>query len=317
MSGTHEAWPVHLFKGAGAGTLLGLVLVGSSSAAPLAPPIRAMIETAFRGNDGATIAAVLDIARKTAPESLDDIQALEAGFKNRAALARSEKQRAARERLAEAGPLSLWKGELEFGGSQSRGSTDATALYGSAKLTREGLNWTQKFSARADYTDTARTRTAERIVAAYQPQLKFSQGSYGYGLTEFEHDRFLGYRDRFTVGVGLGLTALDEPGLKVVVDAGPAVRYARYYGRATEEQVAARAAVSARWALRPDLTISENAAVYVDRLHTTTRSTLTVGAKLLDPLEARVSYDFHFERDGPTERHRSDSVTRASLAYRF
>jgi len=287
------------------------------AAQPLPQPIRAMIETALRGNDAATIAAVIDVAKKTAPESLADIQAIEARYRRQASLAKAEKSEAARARLAAASPLSLWSGDLEFGGSRSTGSADAMQFYGAAKLSRDGLNWTQKLSTRLDYGEVEHRRTTDRFVLAYQPRLRLDQFGYGYGLAEYEHDRFLGYRDRYTVGMGLGVTAIGRPDLKVVVDAGPALRYAQYYGRATEEQLAGRAAVSAAWTLRPDLTLAEEAALYIDRLHTTARSTLSLKAKLIGPLEARVAYDVQYERDAPASRRQSDAVTRATLAYNF
>jgi len=287
------------------------------AAEPLPQPIRAMIETALRGHDAATIAAVIEVAKKTAPDSLADIEAIEAGYRRQLAAAKAAKSSEARARLAEAGPLSLWRGDLELGGSRSTGSADSMQLYGAAKLSREGLNWTQKLSTRLDYGEVGHIKTADRFVLAYQPRLKLDQASYGYALAEYEHDRFLGYRDRYTVGLGFGVTAVGRPDLKVVLDAGPTLRYAQYYGRETEEQLAGRAAVSAAWTLRPDLILSEDAALYVDRLHTTARSTLSLKAKLVGPLEARLAYDVHYERDAPASRRQSDAVTRATLAYNF
>ncbi len=152
---------------------------------------------------------------------------------------------------------------------------------------------------------------------SYQPQRRLSHIGYLYGLGEFEHDRFLGYRDRYTAGVGVGLKVADSAGLSIQLDAGPAVRDARYYERAEEIRGAVRASTSVAWSVRPDLTVSEDAAIYFDRSHTTARSTLAVDTRVFGPLKARLSYNVQYERDAPIARHQVDTVTRAGLVYGF
>ena len=204
MSGIH--WPgargrlggLTVWSGAAVGILLSLILVGSSSAAPLEPGIQAMIETAYRSDDASTIAAVLDVARKTAPDSLAEIQALAARYEHQAQLARAERRQAALDRLAQTGARALWNGEFELGGSLSTGGETAIDLYGGAKLTRESQRWTQKFRARAEYGEADQVKTKERFDAAYEPELKLDQTLFAYGLAEYGHDRFLGYRHRLT-----------------------------------------------------------------------------------------------------------------------
>ncbi|THD78524.1 MAG: DUF481 domain-containing protein [Phenylobacterium sp.] len=318
MSGPRRPWTGRaIWSGVVVGILLSFILAGSSSAAPLEPGIQAMIETAYRGGDAATVAAVLDVARKTAPDSLAEIQALESRYEHQAALVRAERLQAVRDRLAQTGARSLWSGDLELGGSQFTGGLEGFDLYAGAKATRDSLHWTQKFSGRVDYGETDNTKTKEQVDASYEPELKLDQGLFAYGAAAYAHDRFLGYRHRITASVGLGVTALDQSGLNVVVEVGSAVRYARYYTRPSEDRLGAQATVAARWTVRPNLTISEDATVYADHHHTTARSTLSLATRLFGPLEARLAYDYQFEDDGTPEGRKGDSETRATLAYSF
>lgn len=292
-------------------------LASAASASPLAPPIQAMIETAFAGSDDATITAVLNVAKKTAPESLAEIDALEA--KNLAArsAAKAAQAQADQARLGSAGWLTLWTGELELGGAQTTGSAQDTEAHLGAKLSRKGLHWTQKLNVQADYGAAARQVTTNRINAAYQSQLKLSPTGYTYGLAEYERDQFLGYRDRYTVGLGFGLTPVDRPNLKLQLDAGPAVRYARYDGKSNDSEAVARGSVTLVWVARPGLTLTENGAVVIDRSRSSARSTLALDTNLLGPLKARLSYNVQFERRETEARDQLDTITRATLVYGF
>jgi putative salt-induced outer membrane protein len=277
-----------------------------------------MIEIALKGNDPATINAILTVARKAAPDSLPDIAVLERRYRDAAALAKADAARAARERLAQASPLSLWKGELELGGSQATGSAETAQLYGSIKLARPGLTWTQQITARADYGAAAHVENTEKFIASYQPQLRLGTSSYGYGLTEAEHDKFLGVRDRYTLGLGYGITPWSKSNFKVSIDAGPSLLFSQFYQRPAENsQIAARGTVKVRWVIRPDLTLTEEATGSWSNPHRSARATLSLDARVIGPLKARLSYNHQYERYDLLDQHQSDTVTRASLVYGF
>jgi putative salt-induced outer membrane protein len=304
------AWPCLAFVAALAGA-------APASAAPLASPIQAMIETAFSDGDEAVIAAVLATAKKTAPDSVKEIDGLEARYRRSRAAAKAAQARAEGARLASASWLALWSGELELGGSQSTGSTRDTEAHLGVKLDRTGLRWLQKLNVQADYGSAAGAKTADRIDATFQSQFTFRKSAYAYGLAEYERDAFLGYQDRYTVGVGVGVAPIDRPGLKLQLDIGSAIRYALYDQRTNESEVAARGSVSLAWTLRPGLKLSEEGALYIDRAHTTARSTLALDTDLFGPLKARLSYSAQFERDEPDNHGQLDTISRATVAYDF
>ncbi len=127
------------------------------------------------------------------------------------ALAKSTADREAVRRLAlnpppskPTGPPAHWKGSAELGGSHATGANDILALYGSLDISRIGPVWTHRLTVRDDFQRTDGSTTVERFAAAYEPRVQVAPALYGFGLTQYEHDRSLGYRSRYTVGAGVG-----------------------------------------------------------------------------------------------------------------
>lgn len=289
-----------------------------AAAAPLPDPVRAMIETALATDEPQTIAAVIAVAKRANPDSVAEIEAMTADHERDLAAKARAKADAERERLASAGVFSLWTGQVELGGSWSTGNSRTLGLYGGAKLKRSGLDWQHDLSLRVDYQETDGQTTTERAVAAWQPRYKISPSYYAYGLTQYEHDRFLGYQHRLTAGVGLGVVAVNNSGLRLEFDAGPAVRYTSFYDGAPDEQrLAGRGGLNMKWTPWPRLTLAQELAVYVEKENTTAASTTSVETLLFGPLKGRLSYAVQYERDAPPDQKRTDTVSRASLVYSF
>ncbi|MES2498020.1 MAG: DUF481 domain-containing protein [Pseudomonadota bacterium] len=287
-------------------------------ATPLPDGVRAMIEAALATDEPQTIAAVVAVAKSANPDGIAEIEAMTADHDREIAAAAKAKADAERERLASAGVLSLWAGQVEFGGSWSTGNTRTFGAYGAGKLQRSGLNWQHDLSFRADYQETDRTATTERAVAAWQPRYKFDPSYYAYGLTQYEHDRFLGYEHRLTAGVGLGVVAVNSARMRLEFDAGPAFRYTSFYdGQPAEQRLAGRGGLNLKWTPWPRLTLAQELAVYVEQENSTATSTTSIETLLFGPLKARLSYNVQYERDAPPDQKRMDTVSRASLVYSF
>jgi len=299
-------------------TLLTSMATGAGAAAPLPDGVRAMIETALASDEPQTIAAIVAVAKKANPDSIAEIEAMTADHEQKLAAKAKARADAEHERLASAGVFSLWTGQLELGGSWSTGNTRTLGLYGAGKLKRSGLDWQHDLSMRVDYQETDGIATTERAVAAWQPRYKISPSYYTYGLSQYEHDRFLGYRHRLTAGVGLGVVAVNNPKLKLELDAGPALRYTAFYDDEPDEQrIAGRAAVNMKWTPWSRLTVAQELAVYVEKENTTATSTTSIETLLFGPLKGRLSYNVQYERDAPADQKRTDTVSRASLVYSF
>jgi putative salt-induced outer membrane protein len=312
-------------------TLLALLLlpVAGGALADTMPPLRLppgidpsdtiaiMIAAAYRTGDDKTINAVVGVAKATFPDQVALIDRLAAGDAAELAQTRKEAQDRERARILQARFYEIWKGELEAGASRSTGTTDTFGVYSSAKLARDGINWRQKFSGRLDIQRTEGITTTERAIIAWQPNYKFDELLYSYGLVQYEHDRTLGYQNRVTLGGGLGYTALQTTRGKIDVEGGPALRWTDFTRSGSSTTIAGRASITAAFALSRTFSIRQDAAMYFEAKDTTLTSTSAIETTLIGALKGRLSYNIQFEQNTPDNTRSLDTITRATLVYQF
>jgi putative salt-induced outer membrane protein len=288
----------------------------SPDAVALPPSARALLEQAM-GTSADNFAAVEKLARQTYPQGGAQIDALAAENKAKLAEKAAAAARAKADALAAASFLDNWKGEIDLGGSYTKGNGDALSLYGAIKLTRDGLKWRQSFTARADYAKSAGVLSTDKDTAAWQPQYKVSDRFYLYGLGQFDRDEILGFSYRFTEGAGVGYTVLPGSTLHLDLETGPALRETRYVEDGRQTHVAGRASVNFLWKPNANIQITEVAAAYVETDNSNITSTTALDTKLFGPVKARLSYNLTYEKDTPTVAKSFDTITTASLVYSF
>jgi putative salt-induced outer membrane protein len=304
-------------------TGLALAAAGSATAASVPRAVRAMIDKAAQSDDPTVFAAVIAVAKQANPGSAGEIDALGKAAADRAAARRLAATAAAstppvRPKPVAAPPTPVqWKGTAELGGSHATGVSEVLALYGSLDVSRVGPVWTHRLTVRDDFQRTDGLTTTERFAAAYEPRVQIAPAMYGFGLTQYEHDRSLGYRNRYTLGAGVGVKLIDRPNLTVGGDIGPALRFTEYYALDREQTIAGRASLNIRWVPSQRITIAQEAAAYVEGQQSSARSVTSVETLLFGPLKARLSYNLQYERDSRISRSDLDTITRASILYSF
>ncbi len=297
-------------------------LIEAPPAPPLPPArlpdaVRALIDAATASGDEAAVATIMRFARQTNPETTTQIDALDAEFAAKVAEKKAIAARQKADEMANAAFLELWKGEIEAGGSRLTGNTTGFGLYGSVKLAREGLRWRNTITGRFDFQRTNGETVTERGIAAWQPNYKVDDRLYAYGLAQYEHDRFLGYTDRYTGGVGLGYRVIARPTLKVDVEGGPAVRQTDFLEDGTVTRIAGRASLAVRWAILPTLSFTQDAAAFVEPGNRNATATTAIDTKLIGALKARLSYNVTYEHGALANNQSTDTITRATLVYGF
>ena len=283
----------------------------------LDPGIRKMIDTAIAQGNEATVASVLAVARQAAPEARREIDQLEAQWRTRL----GERKALAEERhLAELRAASLlenWKGEVEFGASRSTGSTNNFGLLGALDLKREGIDWTHQLSARAEVQSTNDVTTAERIFAAWQPNYRFQDKTYAYGLAQYEHDPFAGYDSRYTLGGGLGYRALSSERVKLEFEGGPTLRRIEEIDGGVQSRLAGRGSMNFAWRVTPTLSLSQKTSVYLEGADGNLVANTALDTKLIGNLKARFSYNVQYERNPPIGTEGLNTQSRATFVYAF
>lgn len=284
------------------------VLAMPAAAAPLPPPVTAMIEAA--AGDEAALKAVVEIAKKTNPGSVAEIDALVARLAETAATQREA-------RLAAQGFLEGWDGEGQAGAFLSSGNVDDLGLALGLALRKETRRWRHGLDAVLDYQETEDVRTKERFFLGYAGNWKIDDRLYAYLLLSGERDRFAGYNSRFTESVGLGYRVIDRERLKLDVEGGPALRQTDFVGGDSEFTVSGRVAGNLVWDMAPNASLTQNAAAFLESGNSTITSLTAVTTKMSSALSLRASFELRHETEPPFGRKSTDTSTRVTVVYDF
>jgi putative salt-induced outer membrane protein len=279
--------------------------------------VRAVIDAAYASGDRQAVAAVVRFAAVAHPGAAAEIHAIETRFLAEAAARDADRAAAQRARIASAGPLREWDGQVELGGSRSTGSTDSFGLYGALAARRTGVQWVHQLNARAELQETGGRRTAERANASWQARRLLDPRLYLFGLALYERDPFIGFDNRYTAGLGAGYSILDRPTLHVEVEGGPAFRATDARARDDTSSLAARASLAFSWKIAPTLEFKQNGSLYLDRDNGSGQALSALDASVIGPLRVRLSYELRFEHDILRDVRSLDTTSRATLVYGF
>jgi len=287
-----------------------------AAAEGLSPEVRAMIEAAIASGDKTAAETVIRYAKQADPAGAREIGALEDKLNHivseKEAAAAEEKQR----KLADGNILDNWKGQVELGAYRSTGNTDNLGVYGSLDLAREGFKWRHKISGRVELQRTNGATSTERANASYQPNYKFNDRLYSFGLAQYEHDPFSGYDGRYTLGGGVGYGVLASDRLHLDLEGGPAVRHVDPTDDESMTHIIGRASLGFKWKIAPGLQIANNDALYLEESASNASSVTSLDASLIGALKLRLSYNVQYESNSAA-RETLDTQTRTSLVFSF
>jgi putative salt-induced outer membrane protein len=286
------------------------MLLANADPAPIPPQIKSMLDAAIASGNEGEIATIVKYASTAAPDSKEAIAKLANDWKKK----RSDEKTA---KIQDASFFELWSGRAELGGYISTGNSESEGVSAALALTRDGLNWRQKFKAQLDYQRSLGVTSREHYLAAWEPNWKVDDRSYVYGSAQFESDRFLGYTTRYSVSTGAGYSAIKGDRLKLDLELGPAYRATSFTDGDTERSIAARGSLDFAWKLSKGIQVTQNASAYVERYNSTVTGTTALNAKVLGPLSAQLSYNVQYESMPPEGRVTTDQISRAGLVYAF
>ncbi|MBU0669452.1 MAG: DUF481 domain-containing protein [Alphaproteobacteria bacterium] len=295
--------------------------------AELPEGVRAMIEAARATGDPAKVATALELARSAYPGEAEAIAAIATEWA--AAKAERDKLVAAQheEAIRSSGLLELWSGEGELGGFQSSGNSDTAGLTASLSLIREGIDWTHRVRARADYQSQNGVTSRENFLFAYEPRWQFGEDVFAYGLAQFERDRVQGVTGRYAISGGLGYNIADSEDFSLSVKAGPAFRITESTDGSRESRIAGLVGVDFDWRMLERLTLTQDvnalaetggqAVAVFDAAGTTLNLITGLDFRVTDSLRTRLSYQVDYDSSPPVGNVTTDTLTRATIIYGF
>jgi putative salt-induced outer membrane protein len=307
------------------------ILVAAGFSAPayaaLPAPVKAMIDSAIASGNNQDVLAIVKIAKATNPDDLAEIDSLVAEHNKILA----EKAEAEQLEKQTAGLFENWKGQGELGGYRSTGNTNNLGVTGSIKLVKDAAKWRTNFQARADYERNKGRTTRDQISTTIEPNYKFDNRLYAYGLAQFERDRLQGFSARYTLSGGLGYELVKTKDIRLAIKAGPAIRITDFAGGETKSSLAALVGLDFDWKISDHLKFSQDAGgtyasdaqgftsavAVIDSDNTTFSATSALDAKLIGGLSTRFSYTIEHETNPKIGRAKTDTLSRASLVYDF
>jgi putative salt-induced outer membrane protein len=278
--------------------------------AEIPPQILAMLKSAMSSGNENDVSAIARYAAEAAPDAGPQILKIAADWK-------AERVAKANLKVEQASFFALVKGRAELGGFITTGNTENTGLSAVIDLKREDPVWRHKLHLQADYQRSLGVTTREHYLAAYEPNFRLSPRAYVYGAAQYESDRFLGYTNRFSVSAGAGYSAIHQPGLTLDLELGPAYRDTSFTDGVVERSIAARGSLDFGWKLSHGISLTQNASAYIEAQNSTMTSKSALGAKLIGPLSAQLSYTMQYESMPPTGAKTTDTTSRASLVLDF
>lgn len=290
--------------------LCSIALPLPAQAALLPPAVREMLEAAIANGNETEIATVAKIARQTNPESDEEIQRMVGSWKARTTATRETV-------IREAAFTDLWTGRIEAGGFRSTGSTSEIGISAAATATRNGIQWTHKLTASADYRRANGVTSRERYFGSYEPRYQFDPRGFAYGLAQFERDTSIGYDERYTASVGVGYKLIVSKPVDLSADIGPSVRHAQYVIGPRETKLGVRGSMALAWRATPVLTIKQTASGYAESDVYTLNALTSIETKVSTRWSAAFSYNVQYESETILQARDLDTLSRLTLTYDF
>jgi putative salt-induced outer membrane protein len=287
---------------------MALMIETAAMAVPIPDHVAAMIEAA--ASDAAQLKTVVDIAKKTNPDSTDEIDA-------RVKAIGIAKTQAKQEKLAAQNVLDGWSGSGEVGAFASTGNTSNVGAVIGLKAAKETRRWKHSFNGIIDYQRQSGLVSKQRYLAGYEGHYNISPALYSLLTLSYESDRFSGFNRRFAESVGLGYNIFDTPTFRLSAEAGPGIRQTRFTDGIQDDGISARGAGNLWWKIAPDIVFTQDGSAFYSSFNTSFQARTALTTKLNGSLSARASFQMNTESNPPIGRRTSDTTSRVSLVYGF
>ena len=276
-----------------------------------------LVEEAIATGTPEEVATIVKYARRTAPDSIADIDAAYRAYQVRLAAEAERAKSAERKAIRQAGMFENWTGEGQIGASRATGNADVVGLTAGLELVRDGLQWSHSLNAQADYQRSDGDLTRERYLLAYEPRYDLTERGFLFGLAQYEKNRFQGFDSRYSVSGGVGYRIVDRDGLTLLATTGPAYRRSDLTDGTFEDSFALRYSADLDWQISDTLKLTEDANAFVQSDNSTFVSTTGLTATLDDNLSARLAYRVEYDTQPPLGADTTDTLTRFTLVYGF
>lgn len=289
----------------------------SAAMADIPGPVRAMIDAALASGDEAKVRTVIELARETNPDDVDEIDAIRARFERDLEKDRLYAAQQKRNEIRNAGLFDNWSGQGQLGAFRSTGNASNTGITAGLTLERVGIDWRHKLTGLVDYQEAGGVTTREQFLAAYEANYNISERLFAYGLAQYERDTFQGFSARYSGSGGFGYRVIDTGSMQLAVKAGPAYRQTEFVGGGSDSSIAGLAALDFDWQIAENLKLTEDASAFIQSGNSTYVSATGLTAGLGGGLSASLSYTVEHDTNPPLGAVQTDTLSRVTIIYDF
>ncbi len=212
----------------------------------------------------------------------------------------------------------LWKGEGEFGFTQTSGNTDTQNLIGKLGINYLKQRWEHTFDIASLRTEDNNNLTAESYGLEFQSDYKWSEKHYWFNKIKYEDDRFSGYDYQASISTGYGFNVFKTKISSLSLDIGIGFRQSQLIGAADAEQepiVVAKIDYSKKIGSHTTFTQDFSIDAGSENIHSEANTGLKVS--ITDTIAMKLSYSLKNNSKVPADIEKTDTISAVTLVYGF
>lgn len=211
-----------------------------------------------------------------------------------------------------------WAGGAELGFVSTSGNTDTQTFNFKLDITQELSTW--RNNARLDALNTSEDEmtSAEKYVAAWKSDYKFTSSDYFFGSLQYDDDRFSGFDYQVTLAAGYGRRLLETESSQLDVEIGPGFLAKKVSAtQETEDEAILRLAGAFKHQLSDTADFSQNVTIDAGEDTTISRSVTGLQAQVSGKLAMKLSYTIKHTSEVPAETSKTDRETAVTMVYQI
>lgn len=310
------------------------LMIGWAAPVSAAPPagLEDMLKTAAAKGDERAFGTVLATALETWPSNRLDILKVASGVQVdwlpgglRREVADAEQAVIdAEQKSRDRGIIwyldpSLWNVTAQLGVSTSSGDTDEQSISFGLAMSRDfGDKWEHDINLDFDFARSRGTTTRRRIQTRYETVYKAWDDIFVANYLEVDVNRFSGFDYRIIDSLGLGTDLVKTDRQSLRLEGGPGVRFNKLEDTgATSTEFLGRVSSTYELKLTDNINFKDQASVVFGTGSFTFDNRASLGAQINSSLAARLSLQLQYDSDSPAGAAPWDTITRATLVYKF
>lgn len=215
----------------------------------------------------------------------------------------------------------LWSGQSELGYVLTAGNTETQTLNAKLKLNNNINAWENVYALEALNASQNEVTSAEKYNVKAQGNRLFTSRDYGFGVLNYDDDRFSGFDYEATTALGYGRKIMDDQNIKLSLEAGPGARVSKIADASSESEGIVRAAANFAYLFSETSSFEQSLTVEGGEDRTISKSVSSLSSKIAGSLAMKLSLAVKHNSEPAilldTPLKKTDTESAATLVYGF